>query len=240
MRFSRTALLAALALTLGARAGAAQSIPSPYRYIEPANTLGVSAGYLFTDPSVSLTDSTAADLGPQSAPVFILRYQVRASGPLSVDFAVGVSPSERKLFGPRYNVDSTTVVAEDLGVTVPATVVMGDVGLRFNVTGNRTWNRLAPFVAGNGGITADVRGSFNEETQAELPSTALFRFGPTFAVGGALGTDWFPTERASLRLEFQGRLWRMRAPGGLLNNRNEERREWNPVGGITLGGSLHF
>jgi hypothetical protein len=240
MRFSRTALLAALALALGARAAEAQTIPSPYRHIESTHTVGVTAGYLLTDPSVSLSDSTAADLGHQSAPMVAVRYQVRASGPLSVDFAVGVSPGERKLYGPEYNVDSTRVTARDLGVTVPSTVVMADAGLRFNITGARTWNRLAPFVAGHGGIVADIRGTFNEETEAELPATALFRFGPSFAVGGALGTDWFPTRRTSLRLELQGRLWRMRAPGALLNDRNEERREWNPVAGLTVGGSIHF
>lgn len=240
MRFSRTALLAALALTLGARAGAAQTIPSPYRYIEPANAVGVTVGYLFTDPNVSLTDSTSAELGHQPAPVFGLRYQVRASGPLSVDLSAGISPGERKLYGPQYNADSSTVVAQDLGITVPSTVVMADAGLRFTVTGARTWNRLAPFVAGNGGIVADIRGTFNEETAAELPATALFRFGPAFAVGGALGTDWFPNQRTSVRLELQGRLWRMRTPGGLLSDRNEERREWNPVGGLTVGGAFHF
>jgi hypothetical protein len=240
MRFSRTALLAALALTLGARAGAAQSIPSPYRHIESTHTVGVSAGYLFTDPNVTLTDSTSAELGHQSAPMVALRYQIRASGPLSVDFAVGVSPSERKLYAPQYNIDSTTVTAQDLGISVPSTVVMVDAGLRFNITGARTWNGLAPFVAGHGGIAADIRGTFNEETEAELPSTALFRFGPSFAVGGALGTDWFPSQRASLRLELQGRLWRMRTPGGLLTDRNEELREWNPVAGLTVGGSFHF
>ncbi|HYW11550.1 MAG TPA: hypothetical protein VE871_06315 [Longimicrobium sp.] len=240
MRFSRTALLAALALTLGARAGAAQTIPSPYRHIETTHTVGAFAGYLITDPDVFLTDSTSAELGHQSAPVFGLRYGIRASGPLSIDVSAAVSPGERKLFGPSYNNDSTLVTAEDLGVTVPSTVVMGDLGLRFNVTGARTWNRLSPYVAANGGIVADIRGGFAEETAAELPSTALFRFGPTFAVGGALGTDWFPNQRTSLRLELQGRLWRMRTPSGLLSDRTEDLREWNPVVGLTVGGAIHF
>jgi hypothetical protein len=240
MRFSRTALLAALALTLGARAAEAQNIPSPYRHLERMHTVGLTAGYLLTQPSVTLTDSTSADLGHQSAPVVGIRYSIRASGPLSVDFAVSVSPGERKLYGPQYNADSTIVTAEDLGVTVPSTVVMADGGLRFNVTGARTWNGLAPYVAGHGGLTADIRGTFNEETEAELPSTALFRFGPAFAVGGALGTDWFPNQRTSLRVELGGRLWRMRTPTGLLSDRTEERREWNPVVGLTVGGAIHF
>jgi hypothetical protein len=240
MRLSRTTLLAALALTLGARAAAAQTIPSPYRHLETSQSLGVSAGYLWTDPNVTLTDSTSAELGHQSAPVVGLRYQLRASGPVSVEAAVSVSPGERKLFGPQFSVDSAVVTAEDLGVTVPSTVVMGDLGLRFHVTGARTWKGLAPFVAGSGGIVADIRGTLPEETAAELSTNERFRFGPSFAVGAALGTDWFPRQNTSLRLELQGRLWRLRTPGGLLTDRTAELREWNPVAGVTVGGAFHF
>ena len=239
MRFSRTALLAALALLPGARA-AAQTVPSPYRHIETSQSIAVTAGYLFTDPEVTLTDSTSAELGHRSAPVVGLRYQLRASGPLSIEFSAAVSPGERNLYGPAYNADSTVVTAEDLGVAVPSTIVMGDVGLKFNLTGARTWNGLAPYFSAAGGIVGDIRGTLPEEREADIPATARFRFGPAFAVGGALGTDWFPNRRTSLRLEAQGRLWRMRTPSGLLTNRNADQREWNPVVGLTLGAAFHF
>jgi hypothetical protein len=240
MRLSRTALLAALALVAGARAAGAQTIPSPYQHIDPAQSIGITLGYLLTDADVSLTDSTSAEMGHRSAPVVGLRYQVRASGPLSVDASVSASHGERKLFAPDFNADSTAVVAEDLGINVPSTVVMADVGLRFHLTGSRTWNGLAPFVAGNGGIVADIQGTLEEETTAELGATEVFRFGPSFAVGAALGTDWFPRQNASLRLELQGRLWRLHTPTGFLLDRTTEPSEWNPVLGITVGGAIHF
>lgn len=237
---SRTALLAALALTLGARAAAAQTISSPYEYIDPSMRVGATVGYLFTDTDVRLTDSTSAALGPKSAPVFGVNYALRVSGPFSIEAGVSVSPSERQLFGPQFNADSTVVTAVDLGVSVPATIVMADAGLRFHLTGPRTWNGLAPFVAANAGITADVRGTFQEEREAGLSSTELFRFGPSFALGAALGTDWFATRRTSLRVEANGRLWRMRTPAGLLANRDTDQREWNPVVGVSVGGAIHF
>jgi hypothetical protein len=240
MRLSRTALLAALALVGGARAAGAQTIPSPYRHIGPSQSIGVSVGYLFTDPDVTLTDSTSAAMGHGSAPVVGLRYQIRASGPLSVEFAVSASEGKRKLFGPDFNADSTEVTAEDLGVSVPSTVVMADAGLRFHITGARTWNGLAPFVAASGGLVADVRGTMDEEGAAELSATEVFRFGPSFAVAGALGTDWFPRQNASLRLELQGRLWRLHTPIGFQNDRTTEQSEWNPVVGISVGGAIHF
>ncbi|MBW3570193.1 MAG: hypothetical protein KY467_03730, partial [Gemmatimonadetes bacterium] len=236
MRLSRTVLLLAFALAAGARAAAAQTIPSPYDYLEQTQGAGVFAGYLFADPDLSLTDSTSLPIAPASGPVFGLRYQVRAAGPLYIEGSVGVSPTDRRLFAPRTDADSAG--GRDLGATVPATLVMGDVALRFFVTGPRTWNGLAPFVVGTGGLAGDVRGSFDEEE--EIAPEARFRFGPAFAVGAGLGTDWYPVPRASLRFEVMGRLRRMRTPGGFLPTARDARSEWNPAVGITLGGALHF
>jgi hypothetical protein len=238
MRLSRTVLLLALALTAGARAAAAQTIPSPYDYIEKGQGLGFFVGYLFTDPDVGLPDSTTLPLGPQSGPVFGVRYQIRAAGPLTIDAQVGVSPTDRRLFAAETNADSVFVGPLDLETSVPATIVTADVGLRFYVTGARTWNGLAPFVVGTGGMAGDVRGSFDEEE--EISDDARFRFGPSFAVGAGLGTDWFPVPNASLRVEATGRLWRMSTPSAFLELRTDERSEWNPVLGITVGGAIHF
>lgn len=237
MRLSRIVLLLALALAGGARAAAAQTIPSPYRHIEQTQGLGVFGGYLFTDPDAAISDTVSLPMGPQSGPLFGLRYQVRAAGPLSIEASVGVMPTERRLFEPQFFNDSARIVPNELE-PVPATVVAGDVGLRFHLTGPRTWNGLAPFVAGFGTIVADVRGTFDEEE--ELTAGELFRFGPSFAVGSALGTDWFPARNASIRVEAQGRLWRYTTPTGFLLNRNDERRQWNPVLGVSVGGAIHF
>lgn len=238
MRFSRTVLLLALSLAAGARAVAAQTIPSPYEYIEQTQATGLFAGFLFMDPDVGTTDSTSLPLGPRSGPVFGVRYQVRASGPLSVEGSIGISPTDRRLFGSELNADSTFTEPVDLETTVPATVLMADVGLTFHLTGPRTWNGLAPFVGAGGGVVGDVQGHQAEET--DIPDAALFRFGPSFAVGARLGTDWFPTSNASIRVEAQGRLWRTSTPSGFLPSRSDERSEWNPVVGISVGGALHF
>jgi hypothetical protein len=238
MRFSRTVLLLALTLAAGARAAAAQTIPSAYEHIDKAQSLGVFAGYLLTDPDVSINDSTSAAMGARSGPMFGVRYQVRASGPLSIDATVGISPTTRRLFDADFTTDSVAVEAEDLETEVPATVLMADVGLRFHVTGPRTWNGLAPFVGASGGLVGDIRGGCAEEQ--DIAVNARFRFGPSFAVGAGLGTDWFPTRNASVRVELQGRLWRVETPSGFLLGTDAERDEWNPALGISVGGALHF
>lgn len=239
MRLTRTALLLAFALAAGARATAAQTIPSPYEYIEGTQSLGAWAGFLLTDPDISITDSTAVPMGPRSGPALGVRYQIRAAGPLSVEASVGVMLTDRRLFDAEFDADSAVVTATDLGTTVPAAVGMADIGLRFHLTGARTWNGLAPFVVGMGGFVGDIRGTSPEE-EAELDDSEFFRFGPAFALGAGLGTDWFPARNISLRAEATGRLWRMRTPSGFLTTLTSERREWNPVVGITVGGAIHF
>lgn len=238
MRLSRTVLLLALALAAGARAAAAQTIPSPYDYLEETQATGLFLGYILTDPDLSLTDSTSLPLAPSSGPVFGFRYQVRAAGPLVIDGSIGLMPTDRRLFAAEIDEDSTVTGVVDLETTVPATVLMADIGLRFFLTGPRTWNGLAPFVVGTGGLVGDIRGTFAEEQ--EITDAALFRFGPSFAVGAGIGTDWFPVPNASLRVEAMGRLWRVSTPDGLLPPGADERSEWNPALGITVGGALHF
>lgn len=239
IRITRTALLLAAALLTGAGAAAAQDIPSPYQRIEATQSVHVFGGYLVPERDVNLTDSTSALFGFNAAPVFGVRYQVRASGPLSVEGSAAISPGSRQLFRPEFTSDSTRVEAEALGVEVPATLAMVDLGLRFHVTGPRTWNGLAPFVVGMGGLAGDLSGGHDEEEDADLEERERFRFGPSFAVGAGLGTDWFPARNISVRLELQGRLWRMVTPEGFTVT-GTERSEWNRVGGVTVGGAFHF
>jgi hypothetical protein len=239
MRLSRTALLASV-LLLGARTSAAQTIPSPYRYVETSQSAGVFAGYHWIESDITLTDSTEAAMGPQSGPMVGVRYQIRASGPLSIDGSITVTPTQRELFIPEFINDSSAVIATDVGVSVPSTVVEATLGLRFYLTGARTWRGFAPFAAAGAGLAGDVRGTFDEERDEDIEQEARFRFGPAFAVSGALGTDWFATENASLRVELSGKLWQMETPTGFLFIRATGQDEWNPVVGLSVGGAFHF
>lgn len=237
IRFPRTAPLVALALLVAGTA-AAQSIPSPYEYIERSQRAGAFAGYLFLSPNVDLNDTLAIGIAPRSAPVAGVRYALRASGPLDFQVGLGVSPSSRDLWRVQYSADSLVATPVETEVSLPATLVMLDLGLRLSLTGPRTWNRLAPYVGATGGLVGDVRGTFEEEE--DVPADARFRLGPTFALGANLGTDWFPVPNASLRLELQGMLWRLSTPNGFVPLRATARNEWNPGAGVTVGGAIHF
>ncbi len=239
-RLSRAAL-AALALLLPAAAvsaAGAQTIPSPFRYIQNNQSLGAFAGYLWTSPMVALSDSTEAELGARSAPVFGVRYGLRFGGPLSGDVALSFSPSERKVFLAQVNADSTEVQAVFTGNTASSPLVMLEGSLRFHLTGDRTWNGLAPFVAVTGGMVAEVGGV--DESEADLINAERYDFGPAFAVGAAAGLDWFLNDRFSFRVDVSGRLWRESPPQGLQPPGTRRETEWSPATGVSLGGAFHF
>ena len=238
MRLPRIALPLLCLLALGARAAAAQEIRSPFRYIERTQSVGAFASYLWTDATLALTDTSGAELGPQSAPLFGVRYQARFSGPLSGGLSVGFSPTERKvLLAEPVTRDSTEIRVIDTGRTASVSLLLAEADIVFHLTGPRTWNGLAPFLGGTGGIALDLGGS----GEGDVPRDEQYDFGPTFAVGLRLGTDWFPTQRFSVRAEAQGRIWRLSAPDGFRSQQQTDPiREWASVSGISVGGAFHF
>jgi hypothetical protein len=230
--------LAGLALLVYAGAAAGQTVPSSFQYIEKNRSLTVYGGYLFTDPSMALPDSQSAELGPQSAPLFGLRYALRVGGPLSVEANVGFSPAERKLYTAALNPDTSNVVVTPTGGTTSEPLVMGELGLRFHLTGDRTYRNLAPFVLASGGAIAGL-GEAGEEEE-DIPEHRRFDLGPSLAVGAGTGLDYFPSQRLSLRAELTYRLWRLRVPTGLLSSGSGQVKEWSANTGVSLGATYHF
>lgn len=237
MRRTLIAALALAALSGGAAALQAQTIPSPIRYIEPKQSFGISGGYLFTAPAVEIND-TQVEFGPQSAPMIDARYQIRFGGPVAGEVRVGFSPSKRKVYAPTTEQDPALFVPVEVGEENVA-LLLGEAGLVFHLTGPRTWNGLAPFAAGTGGLVTDLdRGSDLEENIAEA---AQYDFGPSFALGLGLGTDWFPTERLSVRVEARDRLWKVEAPQQIANLAGlRSLSEWTHNFSLGIGAALHF
>jgi len=203
----------------------AQAIQSPYRYVEAANSVGLFAGYLMIDEGVF-------GLAPSAAPFTGARYGRRLTGPLSADVGLALSPSNRTVF--RRPTPSSDLEAFDETNLV---LLLGEVGLRFHLTGQRTWRGIAPFVVGTAGFVVDVNsGDFRE---IDLPTDQLFRLGPGFAVAGGVGSDFFLSERFSVRVDVRDYLWRLSYPGGL-SGTGERENEWSHNLGASLGGSIHF
>ncbi|HLL81477.1 MAG TPA: hypothetical protein VK420_02455 [Longimicrobium sp.] len=237
-RLSRTLLPALALLALGAGAAQAQTVPSPFRYVDTKSSVEVMGGYLFTDSELAVTDSITAEFGPRSAPMITARFNRRFGGPISGNVALSFIPSERRVISAAEGQDSVFVGVIDTGETVSAPIAMLEAGVRFHVTGDRTYRGLAPYVMGTGGLATEIGGAAGGEK--DLPDDERFDFGPALAVGAGAGLDWFPSRRFSLRTELSYRIWRLTVPEGFASNRNADIDEWNGNAGVSVGAAFHF
>jgi hypothetical protein len=205
----------------------AQTIPSPYTYVEDTQSLSVFGGYLWTGRGDT-------PVGPHSAPLGGIAYTMRFTGPVSGEASFATVPTRRTLFEREVVDDSVRL--NDLG-EVESILVLAEAGVRLHLTGPRHWNGLAPYVAGSVGLAND----YGRSTAAHdsLPAAEQFNFGPGFAIGIAAGTDWFLTPRLALRVEARDRLWRLTIPQGL-NNQLREETEWTHNAAVTIGAALYF
>jgi hypothetical protein len=234
----RIALPALAVLALAARPAAAQGIQSHIRYVEQGQRIGPFVGWVFTNPDLTLNDSATVELGPQSAPIFGLGYQLRVSGPISLVAQAGYIPSKRKVFLAEATADSATIRAIDTGREANVGILLLETGVLFHLTGPRTYRNLAPFVGARVGYARQVAG--RDSAQSSVPEQERYRFGPAFAVGANLGSDLFLAHNLSVRLELNGRLWRMSAPAGFRATGQTKLSEWNNASSAQIGAALHF
>jgi hypothetical protein len=206
---------------------AAQNVPSPYRFLETRHSPGLFAGYLMTDPG-------DLNFGPHEAALFGARYGLHLTGPLTVEGSLGFSPTQRTLYA-RTATGSGDALA-NLG-DVDALLLIADASLKLHVTGARAWRGLAPFGVISGGLAADLASA--DPRESALAEEQRFDFGPSFAASIGLGTDFFLTERLSLRAEARDYLWRFSYPAGLTETGDAE-TDWTNNYAVTLGAALHF
>ena len=190
--------LAALGLLSPALADA-QSIPSPYAYIERGSEAGIYGG-------VMNSNTGRFGYGPAGGPVTGARYALELSGPLSFGGVVGFIKSERDVIDPGRAEGDRLIGQAD------ASIVTIDARIRFTFTGRRTWHRLAPYFTAGGGIALDAS-SENALDQILLPEDQ-FDFGTSFFGTLGLGTRWFLTDRIVIRPEWNFSLWKVDTPPG--------------------------
>jgi hypothetical protein len=203
-----------------------QLIDSPYRHVETTHSVSLYGGYLEIDPG-------RFDAAAVSTPLAGARYNIRLGGPASAELGLGFGSSERTIY--EASLVNNEIVIEPQGVT-DVRLILAEAGFRFNLTGPRTWNRLAPFLVGTVGLIADLAGL---DTREPVLPEERFEFGPGFAAGIGLGSDIFLTERFSVRAEARDHLWRLTYPE-VFTGTPDRTNEWVHNFGITLGGSIHF
>ncbi len=219
-------------LTVGGPAFA-QSIPSPYRYIENGQEAGVLAGTLF------LTRGSW-DLAPESGNFLGGRYLIEVSGPLFMEGLLTYLPTSRKVIDPRRSEGDRAIGKTD------AHIVMAEARLSFSLTGRRTWHGLSPHLFIGGGVATDAAGS--SKLEEVLLQDDRFDFGTNFTVSAGTGLRFALSSKIMLRLDPSMILWRIDTPAGFddpvkgLGTQDEPvaEREWINGYALTLGVAWRF
>jgi hypothetical protein len=204
---------------------AAQRIDSPYRYIETNQSIGPFIGYMKTDPG-------SQGLGPKSGAVIGMRYNIRLNGPVTLEAQVGYLPTTRTVRDTVFQGTQRRALG-----TADMQILLADLDVRFNLTGARTWHRLAPFLLFGGGVALDAHGT--NAIDLTLPSNERFKFGTTFAGVLGAGVETFLTSRIGLRGDVRGTLWKLHTPSPfLVRNPLVPGQQWTQ--NVLFSGSLAY
>jgi hypothetical protein len=229
MRAARSTLpvWAVLACAAISRPANAQTVPSPYAFVEERQEAGVFAGW-------ANAGTGRFGYGPKGGPVFGVRYAVDLAGPLSLEGGVSVLDGKRDIVSPS-RPEGDRVIGE-AGVLLTTI----DARLRLAATGARTWHGLTPFLVFGAGVAFDPE----DPTIAEaiLDPDELFRFGTKFTAMAGPGIRWSPTRHIALRGDIALQLWQLTTPEGFgdptLGFANVAESEW--VSSLSFSASLLF
>lgn len=227
--------LLAVVTALASPAGA-QTVPSPYRFIEGRQEVSLLSGYMPADPGIY-------DLGPRSGPLFGARYTFEAAGPIFFEGLLSYVPTDRAVIDPRRARDDWSIGETDVHL------VMLDARVDFSLTGRRTWRRISPHLFVGGGLAVDL--ATEGEREQELLPEDLFDFGTVFTANAGTGLRVSLTSKLMLRADASMTLWMINTPGGFQDptkrpptdgdeQENLQRGEWVAGAGLALSLGWRF
>jgi hypothetical protein len=163
---------------------------SPFRDLPWKQSLSFFAGGLDTgrDP---------ADVGPQPGWLAGVRYDLRIGGPMSLVGRLGGAPTSRRVISPL-----SPVASRYLG-DQSSQLLMADLGIAMNLTGQKSWRRVVPVVSGGVGVATDFRGT---------PDDGGYRFGTRFMFTLGAGVRYQTDGRWEPRVDFTNYLWQLQYP----------------------------
>lgn len=136
-------------------------------------------------------------IAPHSGTVYGLHYDIRSGSTIQVGLGFARADLERLI------VDPFVALADRVSGPVQQTVTFAEINLQFNVTGGKSWHRLAPFVGAGVGLT------FPSGTAQD---TSHFEFGRKIYLAPNAGVRVFLTDRIHLRGEARATFWKLKYP----------------------------
>jgi hypothetical protein len=163
---------------------------SPFRDIRKGHTITPTAGYF-------AGDGGDFGIGPHSGTVFGVRYDIRTASTLQLGLGLAYGTLERFIVNPFVS------LANRRSGPVDQSVAFAELDVQLNVTGGKTWNRLAPYVG------AGVGFALAGDTPAD---TSQYQFGNKLYLVPHLGVRVFLSQRLHLRAEARATFWKLNYP----------------------------
>ena len=227
MRFVALSIL--FFITAAHSTAVGQTIPSAYTFIEFSQEWSVFAGKSDINPG-------RLGLGPRNATVFGGRYAVAFGGAMSVDMSGTLFKSTRDVLDVSKPADDRVLGRSDIDV------VLFDIRLRLNLTGQRAWHGFQPFIAFGAGVAYAASTDRIIEGVSVLPADEWYSLGTRFAGTFGGGANFHVSSKLSVRLEGVVNLWKVKTPAGWLTvdadpDAENPEDEWVSAKSITLGAS---
>jgi hypothetical protein len=163
---------------------------SPYRDIRKGHTFTAMGGYF-------KGDGGRFGIGPHGDYVFGARYDIRSASAFQIGIGVYHGSLNRLIVNP------FVVLANRVTGPVKQSVTFAEIALQFNLTGGKTWHRLAPFVGASAGL------AFSSSTPTD---TSGYNFGNKLYLAPTFGLRFFLTDRLHLRAEARANFWKLNYP----------------------------
>ena len=163
---------------------------SPYRDIRKGHTITATVGYFGGNGG-------KFNLGPHKGTVFGGRYDIRTGS--TIQLGLGIARGNLD----RFIVDPFVTLAKRRSGPVKQSVTFAEINLQFNVTGGKSWNRIAPYVSAGAGL------AFAGKTPAD---TSRYDFGRKFYFVPGIGLRVFLSERLHFRSEARVTFWKLNYP----------------------------
>ena len=183
-------VLAALPVVAGAQVGFKPQ-DSPFRDVDQGARIAGYAGWYrgANDPAGVL---------PRSGPLVGIRWDVHVGGPADLAFRIAHVSTDRNVIDPT-RAAGFRIVDSKRHVSLG----LADVGIAFNLTGNKSWHHLMPLLYGSVGIATDFGGT----------DVGGFQHGTTFAVGYGLGVRYAPSKsRLGMRADLGSYFYSLQYP----------------------------
>jgi len=222
-----TLMCAAMAGPVAAQVGHVPQA-SPYTDLEYRQELTFYGGYYYAG-------NDRVGVAPGSGPMIGGRYDLRLGGPALLSARFGYVQSHRTVIDPRRPVGQRVVQTD---ASWP--LYLADVGFTLNLTGQRSYRRLVPFVTSGLGVATDFKGGGD---------VGAWRFGTPFAFSLGGGIKWVPTGKFQARFDLTDQIYQIKYPASYFVTASDgssvlvlgtAKNDWIGNLGVTFGLSYMF